>query len=179
MGPRPRGLGNWAGLAVTSPGGFGFNGAETARSRKWMRSSSGSSPRSLASMGPRPRGLGNTPRQLVKGCGGNASMGPRPRGLGNYAVLVESVTERRLQWGRDRAVSEIPKPMKAPAWCRRLQWGRDRAVSEISRGRWRARFVHRASMGPRPRGLGNNAGSVPAEASEGASMGPRPRGLGN
>ena len=131
MGPRPRGLGNACVLRGLGGALLSFNGAETARSRKsnatasrpisqemlqWGRDRAVSEMRNRgdpsargcgASMGPRPRGLGNTPGSTTGPGVMLASMGPRPRGLGNMGEVAKLKPFGPLQWGRDRAVSEI------------------------------------------------------------------------
>jgi len=132
----------------------GFNGAETARSRKLGEVV-------LKRLGERGFNGAETARSRKSTAGrmgevaGRASMGPRPRGLGNDELLG------------------------ARQWDVALQWGRDRAVSEMAGGRGRRGGGGHASMGPRPRGLGNRLNRAGGKRRNEASMGPRPRGLGN
>ena len=85
----------------------GFNGAATARSRNLsIEASSVSS--CTASMGPRPRGRGIGNRGTAHAAESRASMGPRPRGRGIALYFGCKAGIGLLQWGRDRAVAELP-----------------------------------------------------------------------
>ena len=134
----------------------GFNGAETARSRKCPNCANPPHEGPWLQWG-RDRAVSEIhPFAPVPALIPDASMGPRPRGLGNDFGGGGRQSVYRLQWGRDRAVSEIepasgdqaavflasmgPRPRGlgnvAPLACALaavpLQWGRDRAVSEIA-----------------------------------------------
>ncbi len=178
-------------------------------------------------MGPRPRGRGIVLARREPLAREVASMGPRPRGRGialgrfgyvlgdvrfNGAATARSRNSPRvitdpprrvaLQWGRDRAVAELPagklmlignrlasmgpRPrgrgiaaqVIVPQRAELLQWGRDRAVAELRQDGRVVFHGERASMGPRPRGRGIVDQVRVQPVLEVASMGPRPRGRG-
>ena len=155
MGPGPRGPGNEPDRPDPGQRLHGFNGAGTARSRKWLsghwmfaryQASMGPGPRGpgnsgatgdhskvfAASMGPGPRGPGNAASSggSYHNCG--ASMGPGPRGPGN----------RMWAWmNAERGIASMGPGPRGPgniavldgqgASTESLQWGRDRAVPEM------------------------------------------------
>ena len=110
-----------------------FNGAETKMSRKSTIDTYDAVRIAIASMGPRQKCLGNyglTSSNYIAYIGFNgaetkmsrklsvtavminleyASMGPRQKCLGNNSTHVDAISEGRLQWGRDKNVSEISK----------------------------------------------------------------------
>src|SRR5579885_2081072 len=139
----------------------GFNGAASARSRKWNATSmpqftkiqlqwgreralaemsppAKSARLSAASMGPRARARGNPqgypppcgrypasmgPRARARGNGAGrraalegqgASMGPRARARGNPWTVGTGLGTVLLQWGRERALAEIPPATSPP-----------------------------------------------------------------
>src|SRR5664280_1482576 len=86
---------------------------------------------------------------------------PRPRGLGPieagrytrppilHAEISETARSRKSQHGGlEVACTDL------------LQWGRDRAVSEMPRVACPTDIPCKASMGPRPRGLGNSPPTI-------------------
>src|SRR5579885_612949 len=85
-----------------------------------------------ASMGPRARARGNGFRPGGNGLNRHASMGPRARARGNTVTSESFGVLIRLQWGRERALAEMPSSSTAAAW------------------------VGFASMGPRARARGNS-----------------------
>ena len=110
----------------------GFNGAATARSRNFRES----------------------PRKFRSCYCFNGAATARSRNWANHGAGEARAIE--LQWGRDRAVAELP----------------------VVSARVRRKPV--ASMGPRPRGRGNieELREIMAGCAQ-ASMGPGPRGRGN
>ena len=151
-------------------------------------------------MGPRSRDRGISAAALGRRARTRASMGPRSRDRGivqlpaltgagttcfNGAAIARSrnsVTpsgrvERmpRLQWGRDRAIAELPYAVGMKITSNTLQWGRDRAIAELCRVLLVASVTHAASMGPRSRDRGISLGPVFDLGRIGASMGPRSR----
>src|SRR5579885_1695765 len=107
MGPRARARGNGF-----RPGGNGLN--------------------RHASMGPRARARGNTMATSLSSIAMRASMGPRARARGNTVTSESFGVLIRLQWGRERALAEMPSSSTAAAW------------------------VGFASRGPRARARGNS-----------------------
>ncbi len=85
----------------------------------------------LPSMGPRPRGRGIQLARDPVGARDDPSMGPRPRGRGINEPFAIAAAASPLQWGRDRAVAELPARWLSARSPYPLQWGRDRAVAEL------------------------------------------------
>ena len=87
-----------------------FNGAETKMSRKYA-DTLGAEYALYASMGPRQKCLGNHMVLIMWPSVRQASMGPRQKCLGNKPKYRNIRTPFvRLQWGRDKNVSEIKMP---------------------------------------------------------------------
>ncbi len=131
-----------------------FNGAATARSR-------------------------NFSAEHLHGRGDFPSMGPRPRGRGIAASLVwDRFGDVPLQWGRDRAVAELPWSRLASC-CRATFNGAATARSRNSETcAADTAGLCGPSMGPRPRGRGIAMKAKNPNLGELPSMGPRPRGRG-
>ena len=106
-------------------------------------------------MGPRSRDRGIEADPNVKGILPNMLQWGRDRAIAELPrILIAPGCTRQLQWGRDRAIAELEAEPRRPPHPGRLQWGRDRAIAEFRR---RGRPVHRplrASMGPRSRDRG-------------------------
>src|SRR5579885_1581961 len=133
----------------------GFNGAASARSRKWNATSmpqftkiqlqwgreralaemsppAKSARLSAASMGPRARALGN-PQGYPPPCGRYpASMGPRARARGNGAGRRAALEGQGASMGPRARARGNPTGNVAAATGRGLQWGRERALAEIA-----------------------------------------------
>ena len=137
MGPGPRGPGNRLTTTMGHPGWpprHRFNGAGTARSRKYAAGTMHDC--DIASMGPGPRGPGNVQPGTRLATRSRASMGPGPRGPGNaprpwtlhIAIPASMGPGPRGPGNGDTGASPAPK---------------------------------KASMGPGPRGPGND-GELPS-----------------
>jgi len=202
MGPRPRGRG------IGHEGGHRARGRQASMGPRPRGRGIRKRPLKMwrlvcASMGPRPRGRGiaiwvaRLPHAL------SASMGPRPRGRGIEAITRWNAAAQDCFNGaataRSRNYGSAILIQLGDLW---LQWGRDRAVAELSRPLGLGVQLSQASMGPRPRGRGiptviamrrhsdlcfngaatarsrNFADHRPKDQTANASMGPRPRGRG-
>ena len=162
MGPRPRGRGNGsmanAGTVTTSALQWGrdravaeiklrhswkrspccFNGAATARSRKYPAA------------------------DVTLGDGVDASMGPRPRGRGNVNRSRAQTSTTPLQWGRDRAVAELLTTSVSEVQRTCFNGAATARSRKSPCANLPCSGVSPASMGPRPRGRGNMALDITA-----------------
>src|SRR5579885_2271015 len=135
MGPRARARGNPPIRFGFTSGSSCFNGAASARSRKY---------RAPTTADDAAAGFNGAASARSRKCGSSIWAGVRPT---------------MLQWGRERALAEIQPRECRPVVFGLLQWGRERALAEICRQENAQGEGQGASMGPRARARGNTVTS--------------------
>ena len=140
----------------------------------------------IASMGPQPSSRGNRNHRRRVGADNRASMGPQPSSRGNssrinwraiwsasrfngaatfqsrkcaVSVRLASGADRRLQWGRNLPVAEIPAASTGRRSGRPRFNGAATFQSRKCRRSGELFFRLGASMGPQPSSRGNYAGN--------------------